>query len=95
MLRWWLIDGDRSVGIVTTSIDINTYQCTDGHVQVLVVNTHLLFPHNPYSSRIRLREVQKVRCMLGYICVCMCVIYGREIVRRTRQLIYTPISAHQ
>lgn len=31
---------------------------------VLVVNTHLLFPHNPYSSRIRLREVQKI---LGFI----------------------------
>eukprot|EP01031_Cornospumella_fuschlensis_P039676 gene39676-48307_t len=30
----------------------------------LVVNTHLLFPHNEYSSRIRLREAAKI---LGYV----------------------------
>lgn len=34
---------------------------SDDACEALVVNTHLLFPHNPYSTRIRLREVQKVR----------------------------------
>jgi endonuclease/exonuclease/phosphatase family metal-dependent hydrolase len=30
----------------------------------ICVNTHLLFPHNPYSSQIRLREITKI---LGFI----------------------------
>jgi len=30
--------------------------------QFIVVNTHLLFPHNEYSTKIRLRELAKVRC---------------------------------
>mmetsp|Transcript_9316 Transcript_9316/g.15438 ORF Transcript_9316/g.15438 Transcript_9316/m.15438 type:complete len:882 (-) Transcript_9316:1988-4633(-) len=30
----------------------------------VVVNTHLLFPHNPFSSKIRLREVTKI---LGFV----------------------------
>eukprot|EP01038_Epipyxis_sp_PR26KG_P005243 gene5243-7288_t len=32
--------------------------------QLIVVNTHLLFPHNEYSSQIRLREMTKI---LGFI----------------------------
>ena len=32
--------------------------------QFLVVNTHLLFPHNEYSSKIRLREATKI---LGFV----------------------------
>ncbi|KAJ1429451.1 hypothetical protein B484DRAFT_396351 [Ochromonadaceae sp. CCMP2298] len=30
----------------------------------ICVNTHLLFPHNPYSSKIRLREITKI---LGFV----------------------------
>ena len=30
----------------------------------LCVNTHLLFPHNEYSTKIRLREITKI---LGYV----------------------------
>ena len=51
--------------------------------QLLCVNTHLLFPHNEYSTRIRLREVTKI---LGFIesyrqvnlCTTIC---GRSDVR--------------
>ena len=51
--------------------------------QLLCVNTHLLFPHNEYSSKIRLREVTKI---LGFIesyrqvnlCTTIC---GRSDVR--------------
>ena len=32
--------------------------------QIILVNTHLLFPHNEYSSKIRMREVTKI---LGFI----------------------------
>lgn len=51
--------------------------------QFLLVNTHLLFPHNTFSSRIRLREMTKI---LGFVesyrqrelCVDVC---GRSDVR--------------
>ena len=51
--------------------------------QFICVNTHLLFPHNEYSTKIRLREVTKI---LGYIesyrqinlCTTIC---GRSDVR--------------
>lgn len=32
--------------------------------RLICINTHLLFPHNPYSSKIRLREVTKI---LGFV----------------------------
>ena len=34
------------------------------HQQFLCVNTHLLFPHNEYSTKVRLREVTK---LLGFV----------------------------
>ena len=53
------------------------------HQQLICVNTHLLFPHNEYSTKIRLREVTKI---LGFIesyrqinlCTTIC---GRSDVR--------------
>lgn len=37
---------------------------TDCHREFVLINTHLLFPHQPYFSIIRLRELRKI---LGYL----------------------------
>jgi hypothetical protein len=69
--------GDRVAQLLLLGIDANSYkpnlenddteQATTTNFPLqrfLVLNTHLLFPHNEYSTKIRLREVSK---MLGFV----------------------------
>ena len=59
--------GDRVAHLLSLAIKPSTESTevarTTRAQQFLCINTHLLFPHNTYSTKIRVREVTK---MLGY-----------------------------
>ena len=45
-------------------LSINAPHCNAPSQQFILVNTHLLFPHNEQSTKIRLREITK---LLGFV----------------------------
>ncbi len=56
--------GDRVSQFLRIRMASETNWATDGApVEFLLFNTHLMFPHNPGSSLIRLREVDDALCV--------------------------------
>lgn len=56
--------GDRVAMLVRLQIPVVGTDGAEDTGEVVVVNTHLLFPHKPYFSIIRLRELRKI---LGFL----------------------------
>jgi endonuclease/exonuclease/phosphatase family metal-dependent hydrolase len=56
--------GDRVAMLVRLQIPFVGEDGKETNAEVVVVNTHLLFPHKPYFSIIRLRELRKI---LGFL----------------------------
>ena len=56
--------GDRVAQLLLLAVTGKDQDLKVPPQQLLLVNTHLLFPHNEFSSRIRLREMTKI---LGFV----------------------------